>query len=503
MHQKWLILASVACGTFMATLDSSIVNVALPSITAEFHTGIAHSRWVVIAYLFSITGLLLLFGKLADVLGRKLVFNLGYVIFTIGCLCCGMSRDISQLILSRGLQGFGAAMLMANGPAIIATAFPPNERGKALGTLAMVVSAGLAMGPSIGGFLVKFVGWPSIFFINIPFGILGTILVQKYMPTCIGLNAKTDPLIFERERALPLSVRLQVYASKLRYFDWLGAFMWMFIQFGYSLAIDRENVLGLAGPLQRLVSFGSIGLLLLFLVWELSVHEPVLDLSLFRSRAFLVLNLSGLFQFVAISGITLLLPFYFQNVRGLHPHEVGLIMTAVPMTIFFVAPISGRLSDKYGSRALSTFGLALICASIAALAIPGTGLSSSNPNAILINLVFIGCGVGLFQSPNNNAIMGAVKPESLGVASALLATVRNLGLVTGVALSTSLLMHFYGEHSTLRGVLESPKQNFTDAMRDAVLTLAVISSIGVLLSWARGRSRPLEKKNEVQLPHET
>lgn len=495
VEDKWLILSSVACGTFMATLDSSIVNVALPSITAAFKTTLLHSRWVVISYLFSITGLLLFFGKLADVIGRKVVFNAGFLIFTLGCALCGLARTVDQLIIFRGLQGFGAAMLMANGPAIITAAFPTNERGKALGTLAMVVSLGLAIGPSLGGMLVHSFGWPSIFYINIPFGLLGAYLVNRNVPSLLGMAGTDEEMeILEREHALPLGVRLQVYTGKLRYFDWLGTIMWTFIQFGYSLAIDRENVLGLAGPLQKLVSFGSAGLLLLFLLWEWSVKDPVLDLSLFRSRLFFASNIAGFFNFIASSAIMLLLPFYLQNVRQFKPQEVGLIMTTIPITIFMVAPFSGRLSDRYDSRVLSTVGMAAICIAMALMALPGSGLSAQSTTSLVFYLALVGAGIGMFQSPNNNSIMGAVPRTHLGVASALLATVRNFGLVTGAALSTSLLMRYYSEETLLHGQLASPSTNFITAMRFTFLTLSAICALGVFMSMIRG-PRPDVAKN--------
>ncbi|MBI3555658.1 MAG: MFS transporter [Deltaproteobacteria bacterium] len=497
VEEKWMILASVACGTFMATLDSSIVNVALPSITLAFKTTLSHSRWVVISYLFSITGLLLFFGKLADVIGRKVVFNAGFLIFTFGCLLCALSGTIDQLIVARGLQGFGAAMIMANGPAIITAAFPTNERGKALGTLAMVVSAGLALGPPLGGMLVNDFGWPSIFFVNIPFGLLGAFLVHQNVPTLLGMSGTIEDLAkLAGEHALPRLVRAKIYLGKLQYFDWLGVIMWMFIQFGYSLAIDRENALGLAGPLQKMVSFGSGGLLLLFLLWEWSVNDPVLNLSLFRSRLFLASNVAGLFNFIAVSAITLLLPFYLQNVREFKPQQVGLIMTTIPLTIFIVAPISGRLSDIYDSRLLATAGMALLCLAMALLALPNSGLSSTSPTSLIFDLMLVGAGIGLFQSPNNNSIMGAVPRSHLGVASALLATVRNFGLVTGAAMSTGLLMHYYhlyDAQSSLRDVHAS-SQNFIIAMRHTFMALAAICSLGIFTSMTRG-PRPDVAKN--------
>ncbi|HRK01898.1 MAG TPA: MFS transporter, partial [Oligoflexia bacterium] len=482
MQQKWLILSAVGCGTFMATLDSSIVNVALPSITTDFRTGLSFSRWVVIAYLFSITGLLLFFGKMADIIGRKLIFKIGFVIFTFGSLICGLAETINQLILFRGIQGFGAAMIMANGPAIITGAFPASERGKALGTLAMIVSAGLAIGPFLGGLFVKYFSWRSIFFVNIPIGFLGTYLVHRYVPTAINPQ---ESAMLEREARLPFGVRIQIYLEKLRHFDWLGAILWMFAQLGYSLAIDQTNALGLGGPLQRIVSFSAAAMFFLFLIWESSIKDPVLDLNLFRSRSFLAANISSLLNFIGISSVTLLMPFYFQNVRGLPPDQVGLLMTAIPATIFFVAPISGRLSDKYGSRVLSAIGMLVLCSALAMLAIPGFGLQSDHPFAVVFYLTLVGAGIGLFQAPNNNALMSSVAKQHLGVASALLATVRNFGLVTGAAMSTSLLMHFYGEQIAIHGVASRPVDNFTAALRFTFIAIAAFCAIGVLTSLLR------------------
>lgn len=412
-------------------------------------------------------------------LGRKLIFTVGFGIFTFASLLCGCSDSISQLIIFRGLQGLGAAMLMANGPAIITSAFPATERGKALGTLAMIVSAGLAIGPFLGGILVKTLSWPAIFFVNLPIGLAGIYLVQRYIPATIGVTG-LEAFNLERENNLPWKVRLQIYGSKLRYFDWLGAILWMIVQLGYSLAIDQQNVLGLAGPLQRLISFSAAGLFILFLIWEWSIKDPVLDLTLFRSRTFFAANLSGFFNIIAISSVTLLMPFYFQNIRGLPPHKVGLMMTLIPLTIFFVAPISGRLSDRYGTRFLSTLGMAIICVALALLGAPWQGLLSLESPSVGIYLVCIGAGIGLFQSPNNNSLMGSVSKENLGVASALLATVRNFGLVTGVALSTTLLMHFYHQQTLLGAENASAVDSFIIAMRHTFLCLAALCSIGII-----------------------
>ncbi len=493
MVNRWLILTSVACGTFMATLDSSIVNVALPSITYSFHTGLSHSRWVIISYLFSIAGLLLFFGKLADTIGRKTVFNTGFVIFTAGSLLCGLAQSIGQLIFFRGLQGLGASMLMANGPAIITATFPLNERGRALGLMGMVVSAGLAIGPSLGGVLIGFFGWPSIFFVNIPFGIAGAIMTWKYMPDDIAsLNSGglarpdtelTTAELMARHRRLPPWVRIQSVLNQLRLFDWLGAILWMVIQLGYSMIIDRDNVLGISGPVQKIFSAAAMALFFMFLVWELSIEDPVLNLSLFKSRVFRNGNIAAFLTIVGMSSLMLLMPFYLQNVRNHSSLTIGLVMTAIPITMFIAAPIAGRLADTYGSRVLAVLGCALMSASLLLMGStwggifeqPDMGQSIAN---VVAHLCLMGAGFGIFQSPNSKAVLSDVETDKLGMASALLATVRNLGLVTGTALSSMLLMSFY-RSAAASNVLAPSGENFVLALRETFYIIGALTCLAI------------------------
>lgn len=501
--RKWFILSAVGCGTFMATLDASIVNVALPSITENLQTGLSHSRWVVISYLFAITGTLLFFGKMSDLLNRKVFFMLGFITFSLGSLLCALAVSIQELVAFRAFQGLGAAMLMSNGPAIITAAFPSNERGGALGILSMAVSVGLALGPTLGGLLVGFFSWQSIFLVNIPIGLLGSILVFKFVPSGHGMPA-SDPDLKQREASLPLMAKIQIYLTRIRDFDWVGMFIWTIVQFGFVFAIDRENILGFAGPAQRILSFGSIGLFVLFLIWEESCKEPILNLSLFRSRLFLTSNFSTFFSSVAISSITLLMPFYFQNIRHLAPHEVGLLMTAIPATTFCFAPFSGKLSDVFGekgSQRLSVIGIALMCFVLAMLGLSwnGLGLLAKDVKILVVYLVLMGAGMGIFQSPNSNSIMGSVSHQHLGVASALLATIRNFGLVVGTAMSSSFLMYYYvQEYGTRISPLTigESDQIFVKALRYTFFTLAAVSSGGILTSLAKtGIRRKHESKN--------
>lgn len=358
-NQKWYVLASVACGTFMATLDSSIVNIALPTLTKVFSTDLHQTRWVVMAYLLVITGLLIPFGRLSDHYGRKPIFQMGFLVFTLGSAFCGLANELTGLVMFRVIQGIGAAMLMVNGPAIITTTFHTKERGRALGLLAMVVSAGLVAGPSLGGLLIGYSGWRSIFLLNIPIGFLGIFLVH----TCVKANR------------------------------------------------------------------------------PVGTHSALFDSSLLKNRVFWTSNLAGFLIFMAFSSVTVLMPFFLEDVLSLEPQEAGTLMTVIPLTVFIVAPLSGYLSDRFGTVGLSFCGALTGCLGLFLMGglLGGIGLhEETNLSHVVLELGVIGVATGLFQSPNNSAMMGSVPLHKLGIASAVLAIIRNMGLVAGTGLATTL-----------------------------------------------------------------
>lgn len=402
----------------MATLDSSIVNIALPTLTRELGSDLSRIKWVVILYLVVITWLLLPFGRLSDLYGRKRIFQLGYCIFTLGSALCGVSSNLGWLLISRVAQGIGAAMLMANGPALITATFPSNERGKALGTMAMVVSAGLVSGPSIGGVLIAELGWRSIFLVNIPVGFLGYILVEKFVP---------------HDRS-PKTTR----------FDWAGSFLQVILLTCIMFLVDPPHIsVSGSSPMEVPRIFVAILLAVaaaLFFKVETESPAPLFDFALLKIRTFWTANLASFFTFVAYSSVSVLMPFFLQDILHMPPDRAGLFMTAIPLTILIIAPISGRLSDRMGSRGLSSLGAFVGAVGLFVMADAfGFGLSTeSSGTTILLGLCMIGLATGLFQSPNNSAIMSAVPISKLGIASALLATVRNLGLVFGTGLATQV-----------------------------------------------------------------
>ncbi len=446
----------------MATMDSRIVNIALPTLTKELGTDLNQIKWTVIIYLLVITCTLLPFGRLSDIYGRKKVFQFGFFIFTLGSTLCGFSSTLSGLILFRAIQAVGASMLMANGPAIITSTFPASERGAALGTMAMVVSGGLISGPSVGGVLITQLGWQSIFWVNLPIGLIGLLLVFK--------KVVKDPRPAEREP-----------------FDWVGAFLQTAFLLSFIVLFDPP-VVSVSGsqnfPIPTwLVAIITAIIGAVFIKVESEAKAPLLDLSLLKNRTFWTAILASFMTFVAFSSVSVLMPFFLEEILHLPPHKAGIFMTAIPFAIFIVAPISGRLSDRLGSHGLSFSGAMIGCITLFVMAGAfGLGLHENTTHfGIILVLAAVGISIGMFQSPNNNAIMGAVPIQKLGVASALLATVRNLGMVSGTGMATGLFTYQF-----------SKTGNFVGSMHFA-LYAAALTGIGASIA-SLGKQRGPERR---------
>ncbi len=426
MSKKGWVLATVACGTFMATLDSSIVNIALPTLTKALHSDLRSIKWVIVVYLLTITCSLLPFGRLSDLYGRKKIFQWGFIVFTIGSLLCGFAVNLEQLILFRVLQGFGASMLMSNGPAIVTQTFEYGSRGKALGILSMVVSLGLVSGPSVGGFLIGSFGWRSIFLVNIPIGLLGFLFAGRHL----------DPMGGRRKHGP---------------FDWGGAFLQVLVLLLFILFVDPPTfTVADSKPIllsRWLLGGGLLTTSFIFYVVQRQVPEPILDFSLFKIRTFWAANLANFLNFVSYSSLLVLMPFYLEEVLGLDPEHAGFLMSAIPLTVFVVAPISGHLSDRVGTRYLCALGALISSIALLTMAgLAGSGLNESTAHfKVILALLAVGLSSGLFQSPNNVALMSAIQTHKLGVASAVMATIRNLGLVTGTGIAAKLFSWRHSE----------------------------------------------------------
>jgi len=452
-NYRWYVLVTVAIGTFMSTLDSSIVNVALPTISSQLHSDLSTLQWVVSAYLLTITSLLPVFGRIADMFGRKRIFAFGFIIFTLGSVLCGFAQTIWFLVGTRVLQAIGASMLMSNSAAIITAIFPPKERGRALGLTGTVVALGSLTGPALGGVIIGLTSWRSIFFINIPIGIIGYAAVLMILPNDVPNK--------EKER-----------------FDFTGAFAFTIGMLAVLMGITNGEAWGWSSlPVQVSLVLGMVSLIV-FVRTERKVQHPMINLSLFRNRPFLIGNLSGGLSFVAMFANNMLLPFYLQGILDYKPSQVGLMLMIFPMVMAIVAPISGHASDKFGPMILTTSGLIITALGLFYFSTLSTTASFIR---IIPGPMLMGLGAGMFQSPNNSSVMSSVPPQKLSIAGGINSLVRNLGMVVGIALSVSLFGLWGGVSLPQPGQVEE----FMFAYRSVMLVAMGIALVAAVISYSR------------------
>lgn len=407
--QKWFVMIAVAASVILATIDASIVNVAFPTLIEELETSFNVIQWVALGYLLTIATLTLGMGRLGDVVGKKKLFVTGFAIFTLASALCGFAPDVSWLIGFRIVQAIGSVMILALGAAILVEAFPPHERGKALGWIGTAVSVGIVSGPVIGGLLISSFNWRAIFFVNLPVGIVGTFLALRFVP-------KTPP-------------------APGQSFDVAGNVLMSVSLFSLSLALTLGQEAGFASPLILTAFMIAAIAAVAFVVVELRAHSPMLELRLFRNPVLSVSVASGFLAFVCVSATFFLLPFYLEGVLGFDVGRVGLLLGAAPLMMGLVSPISGSLSDRLGIRRLTLFGLVLIAIVYFSFSTLGVNTTAIHYLALAVPL---GIGLGVFNSPNNSAIMGSVPPEYMGIGGGLLTITRLLGQISGIAVLGSI-----------------------------------------------------------------
>lgn len=404
--RRWWILLGVSLGILMGTLDSSIVNIALRTLVDDLHTSFAKVEWVVLSYLLVITALILGVARLGDMFGKKRMYVGGLVLFTVGSALCGLAPNIDWLIAFRALQGLGAVMVTALGAAIVTEVFPANERGRAIGIIGSAVSVGIALGPSLGGVLLGFAGWRTIFLVNVPIGIVAVAIVAAFVPASVAAQT--------RQR-----------------FDYLGSVILSVALTCYALGMTAGQSRGFGDPLIIGLLVGAVVGLIVFVLVEARIAQPMLDLSMFRNLLFSTNLLLGLLVFVALASNALVMPFYLEQALGYSITKTGFLLAIVPLYIAVIAPLSGYLSDRFGTRVITIIGLVFITVGFF---LGMTLETDTSAIGYLLRFTPIGIGYGIFQSPNNSAIMGSVTRNRLGVASGLLALSRTLGQTTGFAL---------------------------------------------------------------------
>ncbi|MBR1369989.1 multidrug MFS transporter [Methanocalculus chunghsingensis] len=448
----------IALGSFMAGLDGTIVNIALPSIAQYFEISTVLVSWVLTAYLIILVSLLLAASRLGDMKGYRNVFLGGFLLFTIGSVLCAFSTSIEFLLLSRMVQAIGAAGISAVGAAMVTTALPPSLRGQALGIVAMFAMLGAALGPVAGGFLTSILSWQYIFFVNLPVGMAAIILGMRIIPHIPP--AAPDSRI-----------------------DTLGVLL-IFVALG-SLIIGLTSIQGHAPILGALALLISAIFWTLFIIQERRFAEPLINLRLFSNRAYSLQNLNIMLIQMTIAGVMVIMPFYLEIVQKIPTDNAGTILLALPIGMILTAPLAGKVSDTIGTKKPIITGFILAAA---ALFLLSTISAQTGIGHIAIYLFLLGAGTGVAFSPLSSAVMGECEAEDRGSTSGLVRVMSNLGSSLGVAMvmlvatiAAGPKLAQYSAHLIDGAELES-------AFRAAFLFCMTLAILGLLLMFAvRGR----------------
>lgn len=458
--QKWWVLLAIGIGTFMSALDGSVVNTLLPVISRSFNpdsgSGLASAQvaeveWIVTIYLLVLSGLLLAFGRLGDLRGHKAIYNSGFVIFLVSSALCGLAPSVTALIIFRAVQAIGAAMLSANSPAILTKSFPAKQRGQALGLQATMTYLGLTVGPSLGGWVADQFSWRGVFYINVPVIVIALYLSIRHIP-----SDKPE--------------------KRSEVFDKKGAAVFMAGLVALLFALNQGHALGWTSPIILGLLGGSIGLIAWFIAIELKHPFPMLDLRLFANGLFSSSAASAVINYICVYSIMFLMPFYLIQGQGLSASQAGLILTAMPIVMAVIAPLSGTLSDRVGTRIPTVLGMAILALGLAWLA----GLQADSTTwQIAMRMGVCGLGIGIFISPNNSALMGAAPQNRQGIAAGIMATARNVGMVLGIGLTGAIFTTALAQpNGGSNAVLFS-------ALRTSFIAAAIIAGIGILTTSFR------------------
>ena len=450
---KRIVLAVAALSTFLVGFTGSSINIALPSIGRELKMDAVLLGWVATSYILASATLLLPFGRLADIRGRKRIFIYGILTYTIASLLLSFVPSASALISLRVVQGVGSAMIFSTGIAIVTSVFPAGERGKALGITAAMTYLGLSLGPVLGGILTQYFGWRSIFLAMVPLG------------------ATTVALLLAK-------VKGEWAEAKGEKFDFIGTTSYSLsliaIIYGFSLLPASLGI--------WLTAAGAAGIFA-FVSQEVKLAHPLLDINLFRkNRVFAFSNLAQLFSYSAAFAVGFLMSLYLQYIKGLSPQSAGLILVVMPAVQAGFSPFAGRLSDRIEPRILASTGMGLITVGLALF----TSLNGSTTLGFIMGgLITIGLGFGFFASPNTNAIMSSVREKRYGVASAILATMRQIGMMFSLGIAMLLFSLYIGRVEIT--ALYYPM--FLQSTRTAFTIFTALCSAGIAASLARGKTR--------------
>jgi EmrB/QacA subfamily drug resistance transporter len=449
--ERWSALVVASLGSFLTPFMLSSVNIALPTIGREFQIDAVLLSWVATSYLLAAAVTLLPFGRLADIHGRKRVQLLGMMLFTLASFLAGTAGSAETLIVYRVFQGMGIAMIFATGIAILASVFPVGERGRVLGITVAAVYSGLACGPFAGGWLTQHLSWRAVFLISAPMGLL-----------LIGL--------------ILWKLKGEWADARGESFDFVGALI-----YGGAVVAFMVGASGLPSPRSAFLALGGLIAMGVFAWWELRVRHPVFEVRLFiRNRVFAFSCLAALIHYSATFGVTFLISLFLQYVQGLSPQEAGLVMIAQPVMMALFSPFAGKLSDRVEPRVIASLGMGITAGGLLLL---GTVSAETSTAFVVGCLTGLGCGFGLFSSPNMNAIMGAVARRQYGIASGSVGTMRLLGQILSMAIATLMFALFIGRVP----ITPEHQAEFVHSVRMALFVFFGLCLCGIYFSLSRGR----------------
>ncbi|MGR3741959.1 MFS transporter [Companilactobacillus sp. DQM5] len=464
---RWKILISVSLFTFMSVLDGSIVNIALPVMSKGLKIPMNKAEWVVSVYLIVICAFLVLFGKIADTVGKVKIFQLGGLLFVFGSLLCGFNHSLEFLLFGRTVQAIGAAMTMSTNNGIITEVFPSTERGQALGWVGSFVALGAIAGPGLGGLILAVLPWGYIFWINVPLGIFAYIFGRIYLP--------------KKEIKTP---------SKIDYIGFIFYFIGIVLFFG---AIFLGQEVGFNNIWIVLSFIIAVIVFMIFISRQRKIDYPLIDFQIFKNGNFSISLLCGFLIFVTNFFFNVISPFYLQNLRGMNAAHAGYVLMIFPIVQVVIAPFAGRLSDKLSPMMLTFFGLVIILISQACYAT----LDGHTPFwLVMLYIGMVGFGNGIFQAPNNSIIMSSVDHKYLGIAGGLNSLSRNMGMVIGISLATTVL---FSSMSNAAGYKVTTYLNdrpdvFVTGMHVAFVSAFVICLFALITTGIRWYKSNAEKK---------
>ncbi len=451
----------VMIGVFMSTMDSGMLNVALPTIMRAFQLSLEQAELVVTVYLLTITVTLVFWGRFADRFGKGKIYLLGMVVFSFGCLFCYFSTSFERLLLSRFVQATGASMMMSSGPAIIKASFPKDRLGQSLGLVGIATACGLLSGPFVSGVLLSHYSWRSIFLITLPVSGLTCLLASRYL-----LKYLPSALDCSHER-----------------FDWLGSCCWVaMVILSIAFFHGLDTFLSMTNFV-LMVCLTALGYL--FFRVEKNAGSPILPVDLLQNRFYWVGIVTAVISFMVLFTVLVLVPFYLDYILGLSIEKIGGVMMAVPATLIILSPFSGWLYDRIGARFLTTAGLVL--SGLAVISLTWLSQDTTLPS-LAIKLAVLGAGQSVFLSPNSASVLSQVDERFSGITAGILATARNFGMVLGATFAAVFLSIFFRYFS---GGMQLEMQDgldgeaFLQALRATFVVVAAISFLGCIVSAQR------------------